>query len=173
MSTVFTSLASSVAQPLFQAIQNTLSSNQHGKSVNNPSSASPATPDSSQLSPFAQLLSTLQQLQQSDPAKYAQATQQISANLQTAAQTAQSEGNTAAATQLNLLSTDFSTASKTGQLPSVQDLASAAGSHHHHGHHHHADAVGSKSAGSTTASLQTGSLNPVQIALDTLNAPGN
>jgi hypothetical protein len=171
MSTVFTSLASSVAQLPFQAIQNTLSSNQHGKGVNSLSSVSPS-PDSSQLSPFAQLLSTLQQLQQTDPAKYSQATQQISANLQTAAQTAQSEGNAAAATQLNQLSSDFSTAFKTGQLPSVQNLASAVGGHHHH-HNHHAETAGSNSAGSTAAPPQTSSLDAVQIALDTLKTSGN
>jgi hypothetical protein len=164
MSTVFTSLASSVVQPLFHTVQNTLSSNQSGNSLKGLSAASLSTPDSSQLSPFAQLLSTLQQLQQSDPAKYFLETQQISANLRTAAQTAQAEGNTAAATQLNQLSTDFSTASKTGKPPSVQDLASAVGGHRHH-HHRHTEAAGSGSAASTANSL-----NPVQIALDTLNS---
>jgi len=47
--------------------------------------------DSSQLSPFVQLMNTLQQLQQADPTKYQQVTQQIATNLQAAAQTAQSE----------------------------------------------------------------------------------
>jgi hypothetical protein len=46
-----------------------------------------AASDNGQLSPFAQLMSTLQQLQQSDPAKYQQITQQIATNLQSAAQT--------------------------------------------------------------------------------------
>src|ERR1035438_9235880 len=40
--------------------------------------------DSNQLSPFAQLLSTLQQLQQSNPTEYQQITQQIATNMQSA-----------------------------------------------------------------------------------------
>src|ERR1019366_2800930 len=48
-----------------------------------------------------------------------------------------SDGNTTAATQLNQLATDFTSASKSGQLPSVQDLAQAVGGHHHHHHHAH------------------------------------
>jgi hypothetical protein len=63
--------------------------------------------DSTQLSPLAQLLSTLQQLQQSNPIQYQQ---QIATNLQNAAQTAQAEGNTTAANQLNQLATDFTNA---------------------------------------------------------------
>jgi hypothetical protein len=116
-------------------------------------------PDSQQLSPFAQLVSTLQQLQQSDPAKYSQVTQQIATNLQSAAQSAQSSGNTTAAAQLNQLATDFTSASKSGQLPNIQDLAQAVSGGHHHGHHHHASAAsdsdsassGSTSSGSTSS----------------------
>ena len=92
--------------------------------------------DSKQLSPFAQLLSTLQQLQQSNSIEYQQVTQQIATNLQSAAKTATADGNTAAAAQLNQLATDFTTASQSGQLPNVQDLSQAvSGGHHHHGHH--------------------------------------
>lgn len=87
-------------------------------------------PDNSQLSPFAQVISILQQLQQSDPSQYQQITQQIVTNLQKAAQTAQSDGNTTAANQLNQLAADFTTASKSGQFPNVQNLAQAV--HHHH-----------------------------------------
>jgi hypothetical protein len=170
MSTIFTNPASTVVQPLFHAIQSALSSNQSGKSLNGVSSASPLTPDSSRLSPLVQLLSTLQQLQQSDATRYSQVILQISANLQTATQTAQSEGNTAAATQFNQLSTDFNTASRTGQIPSIQDLASAVGGHRHH-HGHHVKAAGSNAASSTAASPQTP--DPVQIALDTLSGSAN
>jgi len=88
--------------------------------------------DTNQLSPFAQLLSTLQQLQQSNPTEYQQVMQQIATNLQSAAKTATADGNTAAATQLNQLATDFTTASQSGQLPNIQDLSQAvSGSHHH------------------------------------------
>ncbi len=99
--------------------------------------ASGSTSDNSQLSGFAKLLTTLQQLQKSDPAKYAQVTQQIATNLQSAAKTAQANGNTAAANQLNQLASDFADASKTGDLPNIQDLAKAIGGHHHH--HHRAE----------------------------------
>lgn len=115
-----------------------------------------STTDSQQLSPFAKLLSTLQQLQQSDPTKYKQVTQQIATNLQSAAQTATSDGNSTAASQLNQLANDFTSASKSGELPNVQDLAEATGSqsvggHHHHHHHGYAQAEPAASAGNTSA----------------------
>ncbi len=80
---------------------------------------------SNQLSPFAQMLAELQQMEESNPGQYAKVSQQISTNLATAASTAQTRGNTSLATQLNTLSKDFSTASQTGQLPNVGDLEKA------------------------------------------------
>ena len=155
--------------------------------------------DVGQLSSFAQLAGTLQQLQQSNPAQYQQVTQQIATNLQNAAQTATASGNTTAAAQLNQLATDFSTASSTGQLPNLQDLAQVLGGGHH-GHHHHAQAAsdsnssGSSSSTSTTSStpnqalaqllsslqanapqtnpLQSNSLNPASIIQNTLTSAG-
>jgi len=140
--------------------------------------------DSGQLSSFAQLASTLQQLQQSNPAEYTQVTQKIAANLQSAAQTAQASGNTTAAAQLNQLATDFSNASASGQLPNLQDLAQAVGGHH--GHHHHgsgsSDSSATTSSGSSPvsqllASLQSGatqnsSLNAATIIQNTLSGAG-
>jgi len=100
-----------------------------------------AQTDNQLLSPFAQIMSALQQLQQSDPAQYQQVTQQIATNLQTAAQSAQASGNSTAANQLKQLSADFTSASKSDQLPNVQDLAQAiVGGHHHHHHAHAASA---------------------------------
>jgi len=113
------------------------------------------TQDTNQLSPFAQLLSTLQQLQQSNPTEYRQIMQQIATNLQSAAKTATADGNTAAATQLNQLATDFTSASQSGQLPNVQDLSQAVSAgHHHHGHHMHGTPIvlGSLDAGSSSSS---------------------
>src|ERR1017187_2865845 len=153
------------------------------------------TSDNSRLSPFAQMLAELQQLQQSDPAKYTQVTQQIATNLQSAAQTETTAGNTTAATQLNQLVTDFTSASKSGQLPSVQDLAQAVGGHHHHHHAHAAPAdsgtttstdSSSTSSSSSSASqtlsqllaaFQTGgtqsdALNPMSIIMSTLSSAG-
>jgi hypothetical protein len=108
-------------------------------------------PDSGQLSPFAQLMSTLQQLQQSNPTEYQTVTAQIATNLTNAAQTATSEGNSTAAAQLTQLANDFNTASTSGQLPNVQDLAQAVGGGHHH-HHHHAHAVSNDSGANSSAS---------------------
>jgi hypothetical protein len=160
---------------------------------NNAGSISPTQPDSSRLSPFAQLMSTLQQLQQSDPSKYQQLTQQIPANLQSASQTAQANGNATAATQLSQLSTDFSNTSKSGQLPNVQDLAQAMSMHGHGGHHHHhvhatsaESETGSASGGDSSsanqgitqvlAALQSNeannSLNPFDIIQSTLQQSG-
>jgi hypothetical protein len=146
--------------------------------------------DTNQLSPLARLLSTLQQLQQSDTGKYQQVTQQIATTLQSAAQTAQADGNSTAANQLNQLAADFTSASKSGQLPSIQDLAHAVGGHHHH--HAHApsadadnDPTGSSSsissAGQTLSDLplasqtngtQNQALNPIAIILNTLSSAG-
>ncbi len=146
--------------------------------------------ENSQLSPFAQLMSTLQQLQQSDPTKYQQVTQQIATNLQKAAQTAQAEGNSTAANQLNSVASDFTSASKSGQLPNIQDLAQAVGGHHHHDHGHHVstdsdgDTNSSSSSPSTSQSLsqlltafqangtQNDALNPMSIILNTLSGVG-
>jgi alanyl-tRNA synthetase len=142
--------------------------------------------DSSQLSPLAQLLSTLQQLQQSDPAKYKQVTAQISTNLQNAAQTAQSNGNTTAANELNQLATDFTSAASSGQLPNIQDLAKAIGGGGG-GHRHHVQASGDADgdASSTSQSIQQllaafqasgsqsgNSLSPLSIILNTLKTSG-
>ena len=153
--------------------------------------------DNGGLSPFAQIMSTLQQLQQSNPAQYAQVTKQIATNLQTAAQTAQSDGNTTAASQLTQLATDFNTASTSGQLPNIQDLAQALGGQAVGGHHHHhAQAASSDSSTASSASTssdstsgasqmlsqllsaiqgsgsQNDALNPMSIIMNTLSSAG-
>jgi ribosomal protein L22 len=178
---------------LSSALQNAgLTTNKTGNSDSlsgiDPSSV--AQSDHSQLSPFAQLMSTLQQLQQSDPTKYQQVTQQIATNLQSAAQTAQSDGNTTAASQLSQLATDFTNASTSDQLPNIQDLAQAIGTHHHHhAHPASADSDTSSSTSSTSSSsasqvlsqllssfqangAQSDALNPMSIILNTLSNAG-
>ncbi len=148
--------------------------------------------DNGGLSPFAQMLTTLQQLQQTNPAEYQQVTQQISTNLQTASQAAQSQGNTAAASRLSTLATDFSKASQSSQLPNIQDLGKLFSGHHHQGTGA-ADGDGdgsssTSSTGSTTgatnalssqatsaflASLtQSEALNPTSIIMNTLSGAG-
>lgn len=125
--------------------------------------------DSGRLSPFVQVMDSLQQLQQSDPSKYQQVTQQIATNLQSAAQTAQSEGNSTAASQLNQLASDFTSASKNGQLPNVQDLAQALSGHHHHGgHHHHVASTSSTTDSSSDSSSSSSSNSPLSQLLSAL-----
>ena len=177
---------------LTSAIQGTgLTTNSANNSLST-SAASSITqaPDNSQLSPFAQLMSQLQKLQQTDPAKYQQVTGQIATNLQTAAQTATAAGNTTQAAQLTQLSNDFSSASKSGQLPNMQDLAQAVGGHHHHHHHGAApptDPTGTtgssttSSGGQTLSQLlgafqtntpQTAATDPASIIMSTLSSAG-
>ncbi len=134
--------------------------------ASNSVSASSQPSDSSQLSPFAQILSTLQQLQQSNPTEYQQVTKQISTSLKGAAQTAQSDGNTSAADQLNQLANDFTTASTSGQLPNIQDLVKALTGEHHH-HHAHSGGVDQ-----TTSTDQTSSTNIILNALSSADATG-
>ena len=145
-SILFNTLASNI-----QSLLGIGSASKTGANAVSGSGSTTQNADSSQLSPFAQLMSTLQQLQQSNPAQYQQVTQQISTNLQSAAQTATSNGNTAAATQLNQLSTDFANASQSGQLPNIQDLAQAVGGGGHHHHHHHAASAPAGSDSSSSA----------------------
>jgi hypothetical protein len=188
-------LSSSYLQSILSSTlqSNGLTSNTGNSPTSGSVSSATLQSDNGQLSPFTQLMSTLQQLQQSDPTKYQQVTSQIATNLQSAAQTAQSDGNTAAANQLNQLATDFSDASKSGQLPSIQDLAKAIGGGHHHHHHAHAassdsdsDSSTSSTSSSTSAnqtlsqllasvqssSTQNTSLNPMSIILNTLSSAG-
>ena len=162
MSTSSINNLASLQSILSSAIQNAgLATNDTSNSLSS-IDLSVQQPDQSHLSQFAQLLSALQRLQQTDPTKYQQVTQQIAANLQTAAKTAESDGNTTLANQLNQLSTDFTNASKSGQLPNVHDLAQAISAHHHH-HHHHAHAASVNSNQAT---------NPLNIILSTLSNAG-
>jgi len=72
-------------------------------------------PDSAHVSAAGQALSTLQELQQSNPGQYKHITQQIAATLKSAAQEAQQAGNTNEANQLIQLATGFTHASGSGQ----------------------------------------------------------
>ena len=160
-----------ISSSYLQSVVNSTLQNTGLTNNTNPGSTSRAgtigqQPDAGQLSPFAELMSTLQQLQQSDPAKYKQVTQQIATNLQKAAQSAQENGNTTAANQLNQLAADFSDASQSGQLPNIQDLAAAVGGNHRH-HHGHALADSDASSATSDASDASQSLNQILSAFQT------
>lgn len=77
-----------------------------------------------QISPFAQVLDSVQGLAQSE---YQQVTQQISGNLQTAAQSAAANGDTSLAGELTKLSGELGSASISWQLPNLNSLAQAIG----------------------------------------------
>jgi hypothetical protein len=156
---------------LSTALQGTgLSPNSTSGSV---SATSSPQSDNGQLSPFAQLMNTLQQLQQSNPTEYKQVTQQIATNLQNAAQAATSSGNTTAANQLTQLSTDFTNASQSGQLPNISDLAQAVGGggHHHHHHGHHASSSDSSSDSSSSSSSTTATSSTSSTTSSTSSSP--
>ena len=80
--------------------------------------------------PFAQVLNSLEQVQQANPAQYRTVTRQISANLQAGAQSATTSGNATLAGQLSRLSADFTVASNSGQLPNMPDLGQAFANRH-------------------------------------------
>jgi hypothetical protein len=107
---------------------------------------------------LAELLSMLQELQQSAPASYQQVTRQTAASLKDAAQAAQSQGNTAAADRFDLLATDFAEASKSGRLPNIKDLAQAVGSRQHDSYQ--AAAADSESPSSQTLRTLLAALHP-------------
>jgi hypothetical protein len=159
---MFMNPLSNIANPYIQSLTNAAMSvlNSFGATAGAAKSSGSSTipQDSSpQLSPFAQLMSTLQQLQQSNPAQYANVTQQIATNLQSASQTALANGNTGEAQQLSTLSNDFKTASTSDQLPNISDLAEAMGGHHHH--HHYSSGGSSSSSASHSSATSTASMN--------------
>jgi hypothetical protein len=149
------SLSSIISNPYIQSlIGNTISGATNSTSTTNSSSVSQSSAtqpqDANQLSPFAQILSTLQQLQQSNPTQYQQVTSQIATNLQSAAKTATADGDTSQANELNQLATDFQNASQNNTLPNVQDLAQALSGHGHHHHGHHTQSSSSSSSSTST-----------------------
>ena len=169
------SLSSAYLQSLFGVTASSATNN----TTNRSAAASLAMPqDDNRLSPFAQLLSSLQQLQQSDPAKYKQVAQQIGDKLQSAAKTAATNGDTRTADELNKLATDFTSSAKSGDLPNVQDLAQAlTQAHGHHRHHHHQDAGSTSPASSSIAAASSSatdsqSTDPLAIILGALTDAG-
>jgi hypothetical protein len=121
--------------------------------------------DSSRISQLGQLIGTLQQLQKTDPAQYAQVTQQIATNLQADAKTAQTQGNSSEAKQLTALAADFSSSSRSGEVSTLmQDLTPAAGA----GHHRHGSGVASMSVSATDSTAAAdGAANQLLSLLQT------
>ena len=99
-------------------------------------------PGSVRVSPLAQLLSQLQQLQQVDPSKLKTMLSDIANQLRA---TAQQEGGSQGATLSNLAD-KFQQAAQTGSLSSLQPTP------HHHHHRHHGAAAYQASGTPTGAS---------------------
>ncbi len=174
---------SSISNLSSSFLQSILNSDLQNKSATGSSTSSTGTSaatsqtENGQLSPFAQMMSTLQQLQQSNPAEYKQVMQQISTNLQSAAQTASAAGNSSQATELGQLATDFGNASQSGQLPNMQDLAQAAGGAHHHHHSHAAsgdadNTLNQQLSAFAANSTQSSATDPMAIIMNTLSSAG-
>lgn len=124
-----------IGQALLSGITGKRSGHIAHASSSQPSGAPPS--DQSQLSPFAQLMTQLQQLQQSDPTQFKQETAQLASSLQQASATAQANGNSREATLLGDLSGAFQTASTAGQMPDFAQAASQGAAPAGHHHHHH------------------------------------
>jgi hypothetical protein len=97
---------------------------------------------SATVSPFAQLLSQLQQLQQTNPGEAKTVLSDIANKLQS---TAQQDGGSAGRIIGNLAS-QFQQAAQTGDISSIRP--------HHHGHHHHHGAAGYPQPASGTTPAQ-------------------
>jgi biopolymer transport protein ExbB/TolQ len=110
-----------------------------------PPDAVPAS--SSNISPTANFLSQLEQLQQQNPAQFSKVASSIATQLQADAKTALSNGNTTQANSLNQLAALFQNSAKSGQVPTVEAFEQAGRS----GHHHHHDAASSSSSLLATA----------------------
>ncbi len=74
---------------------------------------------------FGQVLNSLEEVQQANPAEYRSITRQISSGLANGAKAATAGGNSVLAGQLSRLSADFTVAAASGQLPNIQDLSRA------------------------------------------------
>lgn len=78
-----------------------------------------AQSDSSEVSPLAHLAGLLEELRESEPARYKDVTARIAGSLRAAAQNSESTD------LLNRLAADFTVASETGEMPNLDDLAEA------------------------------------------------
>lgn len=100
--------------------------------------------DGSTISPQADLMNKLKQLQETDPAEFKAVTQQISDQLKTEAGNATGSQ----ADSLNKMSANFAAASSSGTMAALQPQQGAqsgsSGGHHHH--HHHGGGGGASSA---------------------------
>ena len=146
-------LSGSHIHSLFGAARTRFGHGTSGSQTNGIAAGLTMPQDEQQLSPFAQMLTTLQKLQQTDTTKYRQVAQEIAMDLQKASASVD-PADQDTANQLYRLSADFSQAAQTGQLPDIQDLATAFTSGLQHHRHQQAslssDALGDGSSASSS-----------------------
>ena len=100
-------LSGSHIHSLFGAARTRFGHGTFGSQTNGIAAGLTMPQDEQQLSPFAQMLSTLQKLQQTDPNQYRQVAQQIAVDLQKASSSVD-PADQDTANQLNRLAADFS-----------------------------------------------------------------
>src|SRR5579863_7759067 len=107
--------------------------NSTAKTANNANSASSVQQqaDVLGLSPAAQFLNQLQQLQTQSPQQFQAVISQVTGQLQQAGTTASNDGDTAQASQLTTLAKSFQSAASGGPLPTAQQLQQACLTGHH------------------------------------------
>jgi hypothetical protein len=119
--------------PNWARLQGTTSSSAVSSSSASQASSISERAGTAAISPLAQFMSRLQQLQQQNPDLFKQVAANLATRLQKAAQNAQSSGDTTRAAQLNQLATVLRSSAQSGQLPSLQDLQQAGfGEAQHH-----------------------------------------
>lgn len=119
--------------PNWAQLQGTTSSSAVSSSSASQASSISERAGTAAISPLAQFMSRLQQLQQQNPDLFKQVAANLATRLQKAAQNAQSSGDTTHAAQLNQLATVLRSSAQSGQLPSLQDLQQAGfGEAQHH-----------------------------------------
>lgn len=143
-----------------------LKNNTQSSATSDASSTSASTPaTSSNVSKPGELMAKLSQLQQQDPAKFKQVTQQISDDLKSEAANASGPQ----AQFLTKLSDNFAQAASSGNLSSLQppqgEHSGASGAHHHHGGHHGGGTGAAGGAQGGIESVMSKALDEVNQAL--------
>jgi len=110
------------------------------------------------FSPASQFLDQLQQLQTQNPQEFQATLTQITGQLEQAAGTASSEGNTAQANQLTTLADTFQNADSGGPLPTAQQLQQDGFTDRHQ----HGGGGQCSGSGSSQSSSQSSGVNALQ-----------
>jgi hypothetical protein len=139
---------------------NTFNSTQASTTASTSTSARTSS-DSVGVSPFAQLMQQLQQLQTTNPTEFKQVMSDGATQLQAAA--AQSTDPSQVAF-LNNLAAKFQTAADTGNVSAIQPQGASSGTYAPHGHHHHHAASSSSADGSTSSTGTSSTTTPTDLA---------